>query len=116
MLTPFRGRSCNLKFCLNLDGQTSAFSNCFEIFNYCVYPFLVAILLLHQAMDSDCLNLLPSVCEVLADSRLLLHDDTCLEKLLDCFKELVTQSKFFKLNCHVKVISQSAELSNNQIK
>ncbi|XP_058236380.1 BRCA1-associated ATM activator 1 isoform X2 [Hemibagrus wyckioides] len=43
-------------------------------------------------MDSDCLNLLPSVCEVLADSKLFLHDDTCLEKLLDCFKELVMQN------------------------
>ncbi|XP_053085818.1 BRCA1-associated ATM activator 1 isoform X2 [Pangasianodon hypophthalmus] len=42
-------------------------------------------------MDSDCLTLLPSVCEVLADSTLLLHDDTSLEKLLDCFKELITQ-------------------------
>ncbi|KAK3530183.1 hypothetical protein QTP86_017766, partial [Hemibagrus guttatus] len=43
-------------------------------------------------MESDCLNLLPSVCEVLADSKLLLHDDTCLEKLIDCFKELVMQN------------------------
>ncbi|XP_027012118.2 BRCA1-associated ATM activator 1 isoform X1 [Tachysurus fulvidraco] len=43
-------------------------------------------------MDSDCLSLLPSVCEVLADSKLLLHDDTCLEKLLDCFKELIMQN------------------------
>ncbi|KAI5629603.1 BRCA1-associated ATM activator 1 [Silurus asotus] len=43
-------------------------------------------------MESDCLNLLPSVCEVLADSRLVLHDDTSLEKLLDCFKELIMQN------------------------
>ncbi|XP_060754598.1 BRCA1-associated ATM activator 1 [Neoarius graeffei] len=43
-------------------------------------------------MDSDCLNLLPSVCEALADSKLLLHDDTSLEKLLDCFKELIRQN------------------------
>ncbi|KAF7689703.1 hypothetical protein HF521_013056 [Silurus meridionalis] len=46
----------------------------------------------HQSMESDCLNLLPSVCEVLADSRLVLHDDTSLEKLLDCFKELIMQN------------------------
>lgn len=46
----------------------------------------------HQAMDSDCLNLLPSVCEVLADSTLLLHDDTSLEKLLDYFKELIVRN------------------------
>ncbi|TSK17771.1 BRCA1-associated ATM activator 1 [Bagarius yarrelli] len=43
-------------------------------------------------MDNDCLTLLPSVCEVLADSKLLLHDDTCLEKLLDCFKKLIMQN------------------------
>ncbi|KAM9454802.1 integrator complex assembly factor BRAT1 isoform 2-T2 [Clarias gariepinus] len=43
-------------------------------------------------MESDCLELLPSVLEVLSDSKLLLHDDTSLEKLLDCFKDLIVQS------------------------
>ncbi|KAF5892919.1 BRCA1-associated ATM activator 1, partial [Clarias magur] len=46
----------------------------------------------YQTMESDCLNLLPSVCEVLADSKLLLHDDTSLEKLLDCLKDLIVQN------------------------
>uniref|UniRef100_A0A4W4FKE4 BRCA1-associated ATM activator 1 n=1 Tax=Electrophorus electricus TaxID=8005 RepID=A0A4W4FKE4_ELEEL len=42
-------------------------------------------------MDSECLSLLPSVCEVLADSKLLPPDDTSLEKLLDWFKDLTSQ-------------------------
>ncbi|XP_060116450.1 BRCA1-associated ATM activator 1 [Heteronotia binoei] len=39
-------------------------------------------------MDSECAQLLPSVCALLADSRQLACDDTCLEKLLDWFKTL----------------------------
>ncbi|XP_045904138.1 BRCA1-associated ATM activator 1 isoform X3 [Micropterus dolomieu] len=36
-------------------------------------------------MDRECVSLLPSVCEVLADSGRSLPDDTSLEKLLDWF-------------------------------
>uniref|UniRef100_A0A3B5KCQ6 BRCA1-associated ATM activator 1 n=1 Tax=Takifugu rubripes TaxID=31033 RepID=A0A3B5KCQ6_TAKRU len=39
-------------------------------------------------MDSECASLLPRVCEVLADSRRALPDDTSLEKLLDWFTGL----------------------------
>ncbi|MBN3271552.1 BRAT1 protein, partial [Polyodon spathula] len=38
-------------------------------------------------MERECAELLPSVCAVLADSRESVPDDTCLEKLLDWFKE-----------------------------
>ncbi|XP_030067155.1 integrator complex assembly factor BRAT1 isoform X2 [Microcaecilia unicolor] len=37
-------------------------------------------------MDSECQQLLPSVCAVLADPRQPVSDDTCLEKLLDWFR------------------------------
>ncbi|XP_016347330.1 BRCA1-associated ATM activator 1-like [Sinocyclocheilus anshuiensis] len=43
-------------------------------------------------MDSDCLSLLPAVCLVLADPKQSPPDDTSLEKLLDWFKELHSQS------------------------
>lgn len=43
-------------------------------------------------MDSDCLSLLPAVCVVLADPKQSPPDDTSLEKLLDWFKELHSQS------------------------
>ncbi|XP_017573237.1 BRCA1-associated ATM activator 1 [Pygocentrus nattereri] len=43
-------------------------------------------------MESDCLSLLPSVCKVLANPKLLLPDDTSLEKLLDWFRESMSQS------------------------
>ncbi|XP_048053219.1 BRCA1-associated ATM activator 1 isoform X1 [Megalobrama amblycephala] len=43
-------------------------------------------------MDSDCLTLLPAVCLVLADPKQSPPDDTSLEKLLDWFKELHSQS------------------------
>uniref|UniRef100_A0A8C1XSJ5 BRCA1-associated ATM activator 1 n=1 Tax=Cyprinus carpio TaxID=7962 RepID=A0A8C1XSJ5_CYPCA len=43
-------------------------------------------------MDSDCLSLLPAVCLVLADPKQAPPDDTSLEKLLDWFKELHSQS------------------------
>ncbi|KAF1395502.1 hypothetical protein PFLUV_G00012170 [Perca fluviatilis] len=39
-------------------------------------------------MDRECASLLPSVCEVLADSGRSVPDDTSLEKLLDWFTEL----------------------------
>ncbi|TMS23479.1 BRCA1-associated ATM activator 1 [Larimichthys crocea] len=39
-------------------------------------------------MDRECVSLLPSVCEVLADSGRSLPDDTSLEKLLDWFTGL----------------------------
>lgn len=38
--------------------------------------------------DSECVSLLPSVCEVLADPGRSLPDDTSLEKLLDWFIRL----------------------------
>ncbi|KAI4886136.1 hypothetical protein NFI96_015286 [Prochilodus magdalenae] len=43
-------------------------------------------------MDSDCFSLLPSVCKVLSNPKLMLPDDTSLEKLLDWFRELMNQS------------------------
>ncbi|KAK2908633.1 hypothetical protein Q8A67_004470 [Cirrhinus molitorella] len=43
-------------------------------------------------MDSECLALLPAVCLVLADPKQSPPDDTSLEKLLDWFKELHSQS------------------------
>ncbi|KAK7166618.1 hypothetical protein R3I93_006389 [Phoxinus phoxinus] len=43
-------------------------------------------------MDSDCLSLLPAVCLVLADPKQSPPDDTSLEKLLDWFKEMHSQS------------------------
>ncbi|XP_051994214.1 BRCA1-associated ATM activator 1 [Xyrauchen texanus] len=43
-------------------------------------------------MDSDNISLLPAVCVVLADSKQSPPDDTSLEKLLDWFKELPSQS------------------------
>ncbi|XP_067298133.1 BRCA1-associated ATM activator 1 isoform X2 [Pseudorasbora parva] len=43
-------------------------------------------------MDSDCLSLLPAVCLVLADPKQSPPDDTSLEKLLDWFKDLHSQS------------------------
>ncbi|XP_078518820.1 integrator complex assembly factor BRAT1 [Lissotriton helveticus] len=42
-------------------------------------------------MDQECMQLLPAVCAVLADSRQPQSDDTCLEKLLDWFRILVEQ-------------------------
>ncbi|KAK6475999.1 BRCA1-associated ATM activator 1 isoform X1 [Huso huso] len=39
-------------------------------------------------MERECAELLPSVCAVLADSKESVPDDTCLEKLLDWFREL----------------------------
>lgn len=39
-------------------------------------------------MDRECVSLLPSVCEVLADSGRSLPDDTSLEKLVDWFTGL----------------------------
>uniref|UniRef100_A0A673A3K9 BRCA1-associated ATM activator 1 n=1 Tax=Sphaeramia orbicularis TaxID=375764 RepID=A0A673A3K9_9TELE len=39
-------------------------------------------------MDTECVSLLPRVCEVLADSGRSLPDDTSLEKLLDWFTGL----------------------------
>jgi len=44
-------------------------------------------------MDGDCLSLLPAVCLVLADPKQSPPDDTSLEKLLDWFKELHSQSE-----------------------
>ncbi|XP_026159148.1 integrator complex assembly factor BRAT1 isoform X2 [Mastacembelus armatus] len=44
-------------------------------------------------MDRECVSLLPRVCEVLADSRRSLPDDTSLEKLLDWFTELTKSVK-----------------------
>ncbi len=41
-----------------------------------------------STMDRECVSLLPSVCEVLADSGSSLPDDTSLEKLLDWFTGL----------------------------
>ncbi|XP_028562012.2 integrator complex assembly factor BRAT1 [Podarcis muralis] len=41
-------------------------------------------------MDRKCSQLLPSVCTILADPRHPLSDDTCLEKLLDWFKMLIS--------------------------
>ncbi|XP_044047502.1 BRCA1-associated ATM activator 1 isoform X2 [Siniperca chuatsi] len=41
-----------------------------------------------STMDTECVSLLPSVCEVLADSGRSLPDDTSLEKLLDWFTGL----------------------------
>ncbi|KAF4118982.1 BRCA1-associated ATM activator 1 isoform X1 [Onychostoma macrolepis] len=43
-------------------------------------------------MDSECLSLLPAVCLVLADPKQSPPDDTSLEKLLDWFKALHSQS------------------------
>ncbi|XP_062866641.1 BRCA1-associated ATM activator 1 [Trichomycterus rosablanca] len=43
-------------------------------------------------MDSDCLSLLPSVCEVLTNPNFVLHDDVSLDKLLDWFKEMLSQN------------------------
>ncbi|XP_055418078.1 BRCA1-associated ATM activator 1 isoform X1 [Bubalus kerabau] len=37
-------------------------------------------------MDPECARLLPALCDVLADPRQPVADDTCLEKLLDWFK------------------------------
>ncbi|XP_048870309.1 BRCA1-associated ATM activator 1 isoform X2 [Brienomyrus brachyistius] len=39
-------------------------------------------------MDSDCTELLPQVCAVLADPNRAIADDTCLEKLLDWLADL----------------------------
>ncbi|XP_078096205.1 integrator complex assembly factor BRAT1 isoform X2 [Mustelus asterias] len=39
-------------------------------------------------MESDYVELLPRVCAVLGDSRQSVVDDTCLEKLLDCFQAI----------------------------
>ncbi|XP_030004452.1 LOW QUALITY PROTEIN: integrator complex assembly factor BRAT1 [Sphaeramia orbicularis] len=41
-----------------------------------------------STMDTECVSLLPRVCEVLADSGRSLPDDTSLEKLLDWFTGL----------------------------
>lgn len=43
-------------------------------------------------MDGDCSSLLPAVCLVLADPKQTPPDDTSLEKLLDWFKDLHSQS------------------------
>ncbi|XP_076839041.1 integrator complex assembly factor BRAT1 [Brachyhypopomus gauderio] len=43
-------------------------------------------------MDSACVSLLPSVCEALADPKLVPPDDTSLEKLLDWFNHLTSQA------------------------
>uniref|UniRef100_A0A8C8SFC9 BRCA1 associated ATM activator 1 n=1 Tax=Pelusios castaneus TaxID=367368 RepID=A0A8C8SFC9_9SAUR len=49
-------------------------------------------------MDSECSQLLPSVCAVLADARQRISDDTFLEKLLDWFKTLTkTESSLLLL-------------------
>lgn len=45
-------------------------------------------------MDSECASLLPQVCEVLADSRRSLPDDTSLEKLLDWFTGLTESGQY----------------------
>ncbi|XP_023670670.2 BRCA1-associated ATM activator 1 isoform X2 [Paramormyrops kingsleyae] len=42
-------------------------------------------------MDSDCTELLPQVCAVLADPNQAIADDTCLEKLLDWLADLTGQ-------------------------
>ncbi|XP_038675674.1 BRCA1-associated ATM activator 1 isoform X1 [Scyliorhinus canicula] len=39
-------------------------------------------------MESEYVELLPRVCAVLGDSRQSVVDDTCLEKLLDCFQAI----------------------------
>ncbi|CAF92735.1 unnamed protein product [Tetraodon nigroviridis] len=52
-------------------------------------------------MDSECASLLPQVCEVLADSRRSLPDDTSLEKLLDWFTGL-TKSDFIEPLLHLQ--------------
>lgn len=72
-----------------------AYFSCFQCIsiNNCLFICL-SYSPYYQAMESDCLELLPSVLEVLSDSKLLLHDDTSLEKLLDCFKDLIVQSKY----------------------
>lgn len=48
---------------------------------------------LHRAMDSDCIELLPQVCAVLADPNQAIADDTCLEKLLDWLADLTGQGE-----------------------
>ncbi|XP_067858928.1 BRCA1-associated ATM activator 1 [Heptranchias perlo] len=40
-------------------------------------------------MESECVELLPRVCAVLGDTRQSVVDDTCLEKLLDCFQAII---------------------------
>ncbi|XP_069503699.1 BRCA1-associated ATM activator 1 isoform X2 [Ambystoma mexicanum] len=42
-------------------------------------------------MDRECMQLLPAVCAVLADPQQPISDDTCLEKLLDWFRNFVKQ-------------------------
>uniref|UniRef100_A0A3B1JPI5 BRCA1-associated ATM activator 1 n=1 Tax=Astyanax mexicanus TaxID=7994 RepID=A0A3B1JPI5_ASTMX len=43
-------------------------------------------------MESNCSSLLSAVCEVLPNPKLLLPDDTSLEKLLDWFKDLINHN------------------------
>lgn len=47
-----------------------------------------------STMDSECVSLLPGVCEVLADSGSSLPDDTSLEKLLDWFTGLTKAGQY----------------------
>ncbi|MFT7812049.1 BRCA1-associated ATM activator 1 isoform X1 [Arapaima gigas] len=60
-------------------------------------------------MDPDCAELLPQVCEVLADPNQAVPDDTCLEKLLDWFTVLTGQvpaQSLLELNpCLISFIS-----------
>uniref|UniRef100_A0A8C9R5W4 BRCA1-associated ATM activator 1 n=1 Tax=Scleropages formosus TaxID=113540 RepID=A0A8C9R5W4_SCLFO len=60
-------------------------------------------------MDPDCAELLPLVCEVLANPDRALPDDTCLEKLLDWFAALTNKApglSLLELNpCLVSFIS-----------
>lgn len=67
-------------------------------------------------MERECAELLPSVCAVLADSRESVPDDTCLEKLVDWFRELTSKVPGLSLlqqnPCLTDLISSVHKLSD----
>ncbi|KAK1164775.1 BRCA1-associated ATM activator 1 isoform X2 [Acipenser oxyrinchus oxyrinchus] len=67
-------------------------------------------------MERECAELLPSVCAVLADSKESVPDDTCLEKLLDWFRELTGKVPGLSLlqqnPCLTDLISSVQKLSD----
>ncbi|XP_068607468.1 BRCA1-associated ATM activator 1 [Brachionichthys hirsutus] len=63
-------------------------------------------------MDSECMSLLPGVCEVMADSGRALLDDTSLEKLLDWFTGLTQAGGSLLKACPCLLEFISAVVSN----
>ncbi|XP_032896933.1 BRCA1-associated ATM activator 1 isoform X4 [Amblyraja radiata] len=68
-------------------------------------------------MENDYAELLPRVCAVLGDSRKSVVDDTCLEKLLDCFQAITGNETELcilqKIPCLINIVNASKQKDLN---